>query len=449
MGPSLARYWDLPEETDPRGRHGESYYAEALRELMVDSTRLQLRADVPVGAYLSGGLDSSVIASLIRNFTPNPLRTFSIRFEDPEFDESDKQKIMSDYLGTDHSDFTCGYGDIAEAFPKVIWHTETPILRTAPVPLFLLSRLVRDNSYKVVLTGEGSDEILAGYDLFKEAKVRRFMEASPESRMRPLLLNKLYPYLQNSPTRSVAYAKAFFGAPISPFPMEFHSHAPRWNMTSMIKAFYSRDLREEVASSSAPERVARLFRWGERSKRLDPLTWSQEIEIKTLLPSYLLSSQGDRMLMGNSVEGRFPFLDHRVVEFAMRIPPGIRMKGLTEKYVLRKSMEGLLPREINRMVKQPYRAPDAKSFFGIAGGELAREMLSPDCISRKGFFDPIHTERLVKKCRGNPATGFKDNMAFIGILSTQILDQLFLRDFHPGEEIPADRIRFARPGKAV
>jgi asparagine synthase (glutamine-hydrolysing) len=448
-GASLARYWDLPEETDPRGRHGESYYAEALRELMVDSTRLQLRADVPVGAYLSGGLDSSVIASLIRNFTPNPLRTFSIRFEDPEFDESDKQKIMSDYLGTDHSDFTCGYGDIAEAFPKVIWHTEAPILRTAPVPLFLLSRLVKDNSYKVVLTGEGSDEILAGYDLFKEAKVRRFMEASPDSRMRPLLLNKLYPYLQNSPTRSVAYAKAFFGAPIGPFPMEFHSHAPRWNMTSMIKGFYSRDLREEVASSSAHERVARLFGRGERSKRLDPLTWSQEIEIKTLLPSYLLSSQGDRMLMGNSVEGRFPFLDHRVVEFAMRIPPGIRMKGLTEKYILRKSMEGLLPREINRMVKQPYRAPDAKSFFGIAGGELAREMLSPDGISRKGYFDPIHTERLVKKCRGNPATGFKDNMAFIGILSTQILDQLFIRDFHPGEEIPADLVRLARSGKAV
>ena len=448
-GARLARYWDLPEETDPRNRHDEPYYAEGLRDLMVDSTRLQLRADVPVGAYLSGGLDSSVIASLIRHFTTNPLRTFSIRFEDAEFDESDKQKIMSDYLGTDHSDFTCGYGDIADAFPQVIWHTETPILRTAPVPLFLLSRLVRDNSYKVVLTGEGSDEILAGYDLFKEAKVRRFMEVSPESRMRPLLLNKLYPYLQNSPMRSVAYAKAFFGAPIDPYSREYHSHAPRWNMTSMIKAFYSRDLREEVASSGAPERVARLFRFGERSKRLDPLTWSQEIEIKTLLPSYLLSSQGDRMLMGNSVEGRFPFLDHRVVEFAMRIPPGIRMKGLTEKYVLRKSMEDFLPREINRMVKQPYRAPDAKCFFGIADGGLVQDMLSPDCIARKGYFDPIHTERLVKKCRGNLATGFKDNMAFIGILSTQILDQLFIRDFHPGEEIPAERIRFAGPGNAV
>ena len=416
---------------------------------MVDSTRLQLRADVPVGAYLSGGLDSSVIASLIRHFTPNPLRTFSIRFEDPEFDEGDKQKIMSDYLGTEHSSFTCGYSDIENMFPEVVWHTETPILRTAPVPLFLLSKLVRDSSYKVVLTGEGSDEILAGYDLFKEAKVRRFMEASPESRMRPLLLNKLYPYLQYSPTRSVAYAKAFFGAPISPFPMEFHSHAPRWNMTAMIKSFYSRDLREEVASSSAPERVALLFRWGERSKRRDPLTWSQEIEIKTLLPGYLLSSQGDRMLMGNSVEGRFPFLDHRVVEFAMRIPPNIRMKGLTEKYILRKSVAGLLPKDIKEMTKRPYQAPDAKCFLGVAVSEVAKDMLSRNCISRKGYFDPIRTEGLVNKCHRNPTIGFKDNMAFIGILSTQILDQLFVQDFDGNGEIPADRVRVMGPKKPV
>jgi asparagine synthase (glutamine-hydrolysing) len=255
--------------------------------------------------------------------------------------------------------------------------------------------------------------------------------------------------LRSSPTRSVAYAKAFFGAPIEPFSREFHSHAPRWNMTSRIKAFYSRDFREMVASSSAPERIDRLFQSGERSKRLDPLTWSQEIEIKTLLPSYLLSSQGDRMLMGNSVEGRFPFLDHRVVEFAMRIPPHFRMKGLTEKYILRKSMDRLLPKSINRMTKQPYRAPDAKSFLGIADSEVAGEMLSRNCILRKGYFDPILTESLIKKCRGNPAIGFKDNMAFIGILSTQILDQMFVQDFDVSGEIPQERIRLMGPSKPV
>ena len=149
------------------------------------------------------------------------------------------------------------------------------------------------------------------------------------------------------------------------------------------------------------------------------------------------------MLMGNSVEGRFPFLDHRVVEFSLRIPPHIRMKGLTEKYVLRKSMSGLLPKEIMRMEKQPYRAPDARCFFEKDTGGVADAMLSTESIARKGYFDPIYTERLVAKCRGNPNIGFKDNMALVGILSTQLLDQMYLRDFQAREEIPAERVRIS------
>ena len=351
---------------------------------------------------------------------------------------------MTEFLGTEHREITCGYSEIAKTFPQVLWHAETPVVRVAPVPMFLLSRLVRDSSYKVVLTGEGADEILAGYDLFKEAKVRRFMEAFPDSRFRSRLLLRLYPYLQMSPTRSLEYAKAFFGAPIEPFPREFHSHATRWNMTSGIRKFFSPALREEIASSRAADRVALLFADPVRTNRPDPLTLSQEIEIKTLLPGYLLSSQGDRMLMGNSVEGRFPFLDHRVVEFALGIPPHMRMNGLTEKYVLRKSMSGLLPKEIMRMEKQPYRAPDARCFFEKGAGDTAEAMLSPEFIARNGYFDPISTERLAAKCRGNPKIGFKDNMAFIGILSTQILDQLYLRDFQAREEIPAERVRVSR-----
>lgn len=437
------RYWELPGESDPPGAHDVSYYADGLRELMVDATRLQLRADVPVGAYLSGGLDSSVIASLVRHYTTNRLRTFSIRFEAPEFDEGAKQKIMSEYLETEHREITCGNAEIAKAFPQAVWHAETPMVRVAPVPMFLLSRLVRDSSYKVVLTGEGADEILAGYDLFKEAKVRRFMEASPGSALRSRLLLRLYPYLRMSPTRSLEYAKAFFGAPIKPFSREFHSHAIRWNMTSRTKDLFSPALRAQIATSTAADRVAHLFGDPARANRLDPLTLSQEIEIRTLLPGYLLSSQGDRMLMGNSVEGRFPFLDHRVVEFSLRIPPHIRMKGLTEKYILRKSMSGLLPKEIMKMEKQPYRAPDARCFFENGSGDVTNAMLSPESIARKGYFDPIYTERLVAKCRGNPNIGFKDNMAFMGILSTQLLDQLYLRDFPSREEIPAERVRIS------
>ena len=139
------RYWSLPFCPDEPGLRSEQDYAQELRELLIDSVRLRLRADVPVGAYLSGGLDSSAITSLIKHYTDNPLKTFSVTFADKVYDEAKEQQEMVDYLGTDHHQVACSYGDIAAAFPEVIWHTETPILRTAPTPLFLLSKLVRQN----------------------------------------------------------------------------------------------------------------------------------------------------------------------------------------------------------------------------------------------------------------------------------------------------------------
>ena len=145
-------------------------YLEEFDNLLVDAVQIRLRADVPVGAYLSGGLDSSIIAAIIRNSTSNQLDTFSIAFSDTQFDESAFQRQMAGFLGTDHQVVQATHADIGGVFPDVIWHTEIPIMRTSPAPMFLLSRLVRDSGYKVVLTGEGADEFLGGYDIFKEAK---------------------------------------------------------------------------------------------------------------------------------------------------------------------------------------------------------------------------------------------------------------------------------------
>ena len=143
--------------------------------------------------------------------TGHPLRTFSIGFSKGNLDESDYQKLMIKHLGTNHSSIFCRNNDIAEAFPQTIWHTESPILRTAPVSMMLLSKLVRKNNYKVVLTGEGSDEVLGGYDIFKESKIRQFWAKKPDSHMRPLLLKRLYPYLDFSSRQSQTYIEAFFG----------------------------------------------------------------------------------------------------------------------------------------------------------------------------------------------------------------------------------------------
>ena len=158
------------------------------------------------------------------------------------------------------------------------------------------------------------------------------------------------------------------------------------------------------------------------------LSRDQWVEAHTLLHGYLLSSQGDRVAMANSVEGRVPFLDHRVIEFANRLPPRFKLRGLKEKRILRRAVRGLLPESIRTRIKQPYRAPDSQSFFA-EGKPLAfvADLLSASRINDVGYFDPRAVRILVEKCRTGKAIGFADNMAFVGVLSTMILDDLFIR----------------------
>ena len=420
-------YWDWDFPTEPiESTRSAADYADELRELMVDAVRLQLRADVPVGAYLSGGLDSSIITSLIHNFTDTPLRTFSVTFEDGEFDESAHQKQLVDYLGTQHSQVHCTRADIAAAFPRALWHAEAPILRTAPTPLMLLSASVREQGYKVVLTGEGADEVFGGYDIFKEARVRRFMARAPQSTARPQLLKRLYPYLKHSPATSGAFAKSFFSEGIEHLNDPYFAHIPRWNTTGRIAQYFSAQMRDATAGWSAYPAIeatlpANIRRW-------QPMARDQYVEAHTLMSGYLLNSQGDRMAMANSIEGRFPFLDHRVIEFANRLPPRYKLMGLTEKYLLKRSMKGLLPESVRTRSKQPYRAPDSQSFFvdGKAP-EYVAELMSEESINKAGYFDPKAVRKLFEKSRSGRAIGFGDNMAFVGILSTMLIDQMFIQ----------------------
>ena len=422
---TLRRYWDwtFPDAVDSapvREPRSVDQAAAELRELLVDAVRLQLRADVPVGAYLSGGLDSSGIVAMIRGFTQTPVRTFSVAFEDGEFDESEHQMAMVRHLGTDHTTLRCTRRDIGDAFPRLIRHTETPVLRTAPVPLMLLAGSVREQGYKVVLTGEGADEVFGGYDLFKEAKIRRFWARQPDSRMRPLLLQRLYGYLENSPVRNPAFAQSFFGQGMEHLQRPIFAHTPRWATSQRALAFLSPELRARVGDWNPLDAY-------ERTLPAEISSWSglardQYVEAKSLLAGYLLSSQGDRVAMANSIEGRVPYLDHRVIEFANRLPASFKIRGMTEKYILRRALADLLPQEILQRTKQPYRAPDSQSFF-FDGQPLdyVAELMGADSIRAAGYFDPVSVGRLVEKCRQGRATGFADNQAFVGILSTMLV----------------------------
>lgn len=418
-------YWQLAfGEVDTLGNRSEAEIAEELRALLVDATRIRLRSDVPVGAYLSGGLDSSIVAAVTKQIRPDSLRTFSVTFEAEEFDESVFQRQMADALGTEHTSVACSNADIGRMFPDVIGATERPVLRTAPAPLFRLSRLVREQGYKVVLTGEGADEVFAGYDIMKEAKIRRFCAERPESARRPLLLQRLYPYLPGLKGQSQKYLEAFFRARSDEVGDPLFSHLPRFRNSAGAKVFFSGDLVRELGDYDALDELRAGL--PQDFRRWHPLEQAQYLETAYLLPGYILSSQGDRVAMANAVEGRFPFLDHRVVEFAARIPPRLKMKVLREKHILREAMADLLPPLIGNRPKQPYRAPDALSFVGSNEADFARAGLSAASIGSTGYFNPRAVEKLWQKCSSAPTVGFRDNVAFVGILSTQLWHQSFV-----------------------
>jgi asparagine synthase (glutamine-hydrolysing) len=427
----VSQYWDweFPAGSSRNGRPAADY-AEELRALLVDAVKLQLRADVPVGAYLSGGLDSSVITAIIHHFTDTPLRTFSVTFDDEEFDESAHQRDLVKFLGTDHSDVRCSRADIATAFPRAIWHTEAPIVRTAPTPLMLLSGLVREHGFKVVLTGEGADEVFGGYDLFKEARLRRLLARSPDSPRGPRLLKSLYPYLKHSPATSGAFAQRFFAEGAAQIDEPYFGHIPRWTTTRRTTEFFSPSLRESVGGWDHYAAITATLPPAIRD--WSPLARDQYVEAHTLLSGYLLSSQGDRMGMANSIEGRFPFLDHRVIEFANQLPPRLKLNGLTEKYILRSAVAGLLPDGARTRPKQPYRAPDSQSFFvNGAPVDYVAELTSESRIADAGYFEPRAVRKLTDKCAAGRAIGFGDNMAFVGVLSTMLIHDQFVRAIAP------------------
>jgi asparagine synthase (glutamine-hydrolysing) len=430
----LLRYcdWDFPEEATRDTRSAEDCAAE-LRELLTDAVRLQLQADLPVGAYLSGGLDSSLVAALAARIDTSPLRTFALAFDDAEFDESAFQQDMARHLGTQHTTLRCANAQIGAAFRRALWHVEAPLVRTAAVPLMLLSERVRAEGFKVVLTGEGADEVFAGYDLFREAKVRRFWAREPASRLRPLALARLYPWLRQSPVAAQAFSQQFFGEGMAHAAEPYFAHLPRWTAMRRIGRFFSRDMHEALAGWDP---LREFTGWLQRPLgRWAPLARDQYVEAHTLLSGHLLSSQGDRVAMANAVEGRHPFLDHRVIEFANRLPPHYKLRGLTEKYVLRKAAQGLLPETIRRRTKQPYRAPEYSSFMHGAVADEVQELLGAKRLREAGYFDPLAVGKLLDKCRSGRAIGFGDNTAFVAILSTMMLDDLFVR----GVDRPAQR----------
>jgi asparagine synthase (glutamine-hydrolysing) len=433
------RWWDLDFSAKLEGED-EELLAE-LRALLDDSVRLRLRADVPVAVYLSGGLDSCAVAALAQRHSKRHLALFGIGFEDERYDESRYQLAAAAALGGELTRAIAGPTLIAD-LTRVVELAERPTLRTAPAPLLQLASVVRKSGTKVVLTGEGADELFGGYDIFREDKVRRFCARDPASAMRPRLYARLNEYLGKDVARVAPFLARFYGRGLMDTDDPLYSHRIRFanggRLVSMLQpGFLGSDRAGEIAGERLLERLPTGF------AALDPLDRAQYVEIVTFLEGYLLHTQADRMLMGHSVEGRFPYLDHRVAEFAARLPGRLKLVGLHEKVGLRRAVADLVPPEIRSRKKWPYRAPIGVQLLTSDDPDGLLDLLEPRRVEAAGIFDSTTLAALTAKLRaqGPGRVGEADEMALVGALSTMLLHERFVAAPPPA--------RLAVPSKVV
>ena len=387
---------------------------ERLDEIMLRSVGMRLRADVPVGVYLSGGLDSSITASLAQSASPQQLQSFSITSAIPELDESLHQEEVAAAVGSSHTVSAISMDTIAQSIPEVLWHTETPMLETSPARMYHLAKLTAESGVKVVVAGDGADEVFLGNDVFKETSVRRFCMRRPDSLARQQLFRRVYSESAQRAPDAGSWARLLECAKLTD---PLFSHLPRF-LSSRIEDFYTPDFKAglggiDVIAELRASLPTRFFAWS-------PLNQAAYLEMTTLVSPCLLSSHGDRMTMAHGVEGRYPFLDHRVFEFVSALPTGSRLRGLRGKEVLRRWASRVLPRQIVARDKPDYRLPEAQCFFLPTSPAWIGDHLTPEAMQRVGIFSVAAVSGLVRRCRSGRTPAPQENKSLIGVLSTQL-----------------------------
>jgi asparagine synthase (glutamine-hydrolysing) len=355
-------YWDLqysPEEEDK----GEAYYVENLRELLKKAISRRLVADVPIGFYISGGLDSSVVACYIGKFLLNSYYSFSAEIGEGDLDESRFQKIIKDCVQSTHYSTKVNEAEIWQNLPDVIYHAESAVKESYDVAAYLLSGLVSGSPAKAVLTGQGSDEFFYGYvgymvDLFRNMQKDKMTKEECEINER------------------------LWGDPY----FRFERNHPE--IRKIHEQIYSANVRGDIDNFSAfatsPINV-------ERVKGLSSQKRRSYIDYKLRLSDHLLGEHGDRMFFSHSVEGRHPFLDMELLDFVTKIPDKYKLKGVNEKYILKKAGEGIVPDEILKRKKFPFQAPGMSAMIKKPAGI---NFLDDDLLKKYGVFDVAYVNKL-------------------------------------------------------
>lgn len=382
-----------------------------------------MHGDRPVALSISGGIDSSALAYFAHTFPHQIKDSFGIKFIEKKFDETSYQNKLVNSLHLNHHVMICNNEMIRKTLPQVVWHTECPLFRTAPIPLFSFSRFINKSGFNSVLSGEGADELFSGYPVFFEAKVRSIL-------LNKELNNKLLKkQLENFLQRDVTYAefenfREKYSTP-NGLLKRFLSHHTRWQNTKQLLNLFNDDyLPKNIIGRSLKD----LRQFLGNDKKMTVLEWAQWIEIITKQEGYILSTQGDRVFMAHAVEKRMPYLDEEVVSYAFKIHEDFKQQGENDKYILRETMRGILPEEIVNRPKQGYLAPNDKPFSKRVKNNYVEELMSPESIKEIGIFKLGE----VQKIRSLVENNFSDKnnfiqSAYVFILTTQVLHSKFVK----------------------
>lgn len=417
---SVSQYWDLDLPADGAAHNaGElARHAEAVRESFEEAVRLRLRADVPVGVYLSGGIDSAIVAAVAAKYFPDRLKVFSIEFPgDHAFNELSLAKRMADRIGAEFHSITCDRDTLLRHTEECLWATELPFINFHGVGKYLLSKLAREH-VTVVLTGEGSDEVFLGYVYFQPGK----------GAMSDQVGDRLTAIKVPNGRRVKRIVDALGFVPLPEHAMTFTT----MQQFAIRTAFHPKHRRALRASHPLDRILTRLDR-----RQTDGRPFARQVQyfwIKSMLAPYLLCMLGDRVEMGHSIEGRTPFLDHHLFELARQIPDCYKIHNGVEKYVLREAFKDDLTDELYRREKWPYSAPPLRVVKGESSelDRLMDEFLSKEAVERAGIFDYHAIRRIRTLARLVPFDiRFKRsiNIGLVFALTVQILDRLFVQDF--------------------
>jgi len=437
------KYWDMDypymeERTELR----EEEYVEGVREQLMHAVQLRLEADVPVACYLSGGIDSCSILGLSAASQQSPVKAFTIGFDDKDYDETPIARQMAEATGADQDVMMLNAAHLYDNFAETVWHTERSIYNTLGVAKLLMSRHVNQAGYKVVVTGEGSDELFGGYPAFRRDMFLHGLDtlsAAERQEWEALLAesNKLF-------SGAMLAEQAIHDPALDRLVGFTPSCLQPWLASaSHVNGLLHPHHREATKDYHPGEAIAAALD-GDMIEGRHPLDRAQYVWTKTMLEGQILTWGGDRVDMANSMEARPAFLDHHLAEFATQLPPTMRIKGRTEKYVLREAMRGLLPKVLYERQKFAFMAPpahtDQKKWDAMR--QLADQYLSDSAIENAGLLD-VEGVRQLFALHENPQTSAATQVQLDAVinhmLSVQILHEQFV-----ATDIPAEAKRRAR-----